>query len=177
MAEYFDILDKDGHLTGQTKLRSEVHRDGDWHRSIDIWVMNSKGELLIQKRSLQKESYPGLWEVSCSGHVGAGENPLESAVRELAEELGVEVSPSQLQFLFEDKEENTTNGGTFINKEFKEIYLLNLDLPIENYHLQSEEVDEVKYVPHKELEEQIKNNPAEFVAHENLYRRFFEMLD
>jgi len=177
MAEYFDILDSNGHPTGKTKLRSEVHRDGDWHKSIDIWVMNSKGELLLQKRSKQKESYPGLWEVSCSGHVGAGENSLDSALRELKEELGVDVAAEQLQFLFEDKEENVTNNGTFINKEFKEIYLLKLDLPVEKYDLQVEEVEAVKYVPRKELEYQLKKTPEIFVPHDYLYNRFFHMLD
>ena len=44
--EYFDILDENGNKTGQTKLRSEVHRDGDWHKAVHIWIFNDKGEAL-----------------------------------------------------------------------------------------------------------------------------------
>ncbi|MFA7686206.1 MAG: NUDIX domain-containing protein, partial [Candidatus Gracilibacteria bacterium] len=158
------------------KLRAEVHRDGDWHRSIDIWIINPQNELLIQKRAMQKESYPGLWEVSCSGHVAAGEESLKSAIRELKEELSVEVAPTQLQFLFEDKEINITNNGTFINKEFKEIYLLKLDWPVEKYTVQKEEVESVKYISQEGLKEALKINPQDFVPHDLLYEKFFQIL-
>lgn len=177
MAEFFDILDEKGRSTGKKKLRSEVHRDGDWHRAIDVWIINPKKELLIQKRSVQKESYPGLWEVSCSGHVEAGESSLKSAVRELEEELGVKINSEKLKFLFEDKEINITNNDTFINKEFKEVYLLKLDLPIEKYNIQFEEVEAVKYVHYKKLDELIKKNHGDFVPHEQLYERFFGLLE
>ncbi|MFA6917876.1 MAG: NUDIX domain-containing protein [Candidatus Gracilibacteria bacterium] len=176
MAEYFDILDENGKQTGKTKLRAEVHRDGDWHKSVDIWIINPKDEVLIQKRSAQKESYPGLWEVSCSGHVNSGESSLDSAIRELMEELGVSVPKEKLQFLFEDKETNITNNGTFINNEFKEVYLLELDLEIEDYHVQKEEVETVKYINSTELENSIKQNPKEFVSHDMLYEKFFAFL-
>jgi isopentenyl-diphosphate delta-isomerase type 1 len=176
MAEYFNILDENGKNTGKSKIRAEVHRDGDWHRSIDIWIINPQNELLIQKRAMQKESYPGLWEVSCSGHVVAGEKSLESAVRELKEELGVEVEPEKLQFLFEDKEINITNNGTFINKEFKEIYLLKLDWPAEKYTVQKEEVEAVKYISQENLKETIRANPQDFVPHDKLYEKFFQAL-
>jgi len=176
MAEYFDILDKNGEKTGKTKLRTEVHRDGDWHKSIDIWIINPQNELLIQKRSAQKESYPNLWEVSCSGHVNSGESSLDSAIRELSEELGIKVNKEQLQFLFEDREANITNNGTFINNEFKEVYLLKLDLKIEDYNVQKEEVETVKYIDCRELENLIKQNPEKFVPHDMLYERFFAFL-
>lgn len=176
MAEYFDILNENGNPTGEKKLREEVHKDGDWHRSVDIWIMNSKSELLIQKRAPQKESYPNLWEVSCSGHVNTGEKSVNAAVRELKEELGVDIDGNQLEFLFEDKEINITNNDTFINKEFKEIYLLRLDLLIEDYDMQHEEVSEIKYVKHNKLQSLITKNPKEYVPHEKLYEKFFAIL-
>ena len=52
--EYLDILDEQGNKTGKTKLRSEVHHDGDWHKSVHIWILNSKGDVLLQRRSLTK---------------------------------------------------------------------------------------------------------------------------
>jgi len=177
MAEYFDILKEDGTSAGYSKIRAEVHRDGDWHRSIDIWIINSQKELLIQKRAMQKESYPGLWEVSCSGHVAAGETSLISATRELKEELNIEINPEDLKFLFEDKEINITNNGTFINKEFKEIYLLHLDWPAEKYTVQKEEVEKVKYISMEDLKKALEETPQDFVPHEKLYERFFQTLE
>lgn len=176
MAEYFDVLDNNGKPTGQIKTRSEVHRDGDWHRSVDIWVIDAKKEVLIQKRSANKESYPSLWEVSCSGHVGAGEDSITAALRETEEELGLKITKDQLQFLFEDKEISITNNNTFINYEFKEVYLVEADLPLNAFKLQTEEVAEVKYVYYKELEELVGTKSSEFVPHEKLYRSFFEIL-
>lgn len=176
MAEYFDILDERGTPTGKTKLRAEVHRDGDWHRSIDIWVINLHNEILLQKRAMQKESYPGLWEVSCSGHVGAGEESLPSAVREIHEELGVKITPTALQLIFEDKESSITNNGTFINNEFKEVYILKLDWPVGKYTVQKEEVEMVKYISIEELKKALKENPQDFVPHKQLYERFFSKL-
>ncbi|MBW2182232.1 MAG: NUDIX domain-containing protein, partial [Deltaproteobacteria bacterium] len=67
--EYIDVISPDGNLTGVSKSRNEIHQEGIWHRSVHIWVLNDKEELLIQRRALEKESHPGLWDVSCAGHI------------------------------------------------------------------------------------------------------------
>jgi isopentenyldiphosphate isomerase len=85
--EYIDTITPDGNLTGESRPRDEVHKNGIWHRSVHIWVLNDKEELLIQRRALQKESHPGMWDVSCAGHIGSGDSSLQAAVRELKEEL------------------------------------------------------------------------------------------
>lgn len=54
--EYFDILDDNGNKTGKIKLRSEVHRDGDWHKAVHIWILNQSGDILLQRRSATKDS-------------------------------------------------------------------------------------------------------------------------
>lgn len=59
--ELFDVLDENGHKTGKTKERSQVHRDGDWHRAVNIWVINDHDEVLLQKRAAHKDSWPGYW--------------------------------------------------------------------------------------------------------------------
>lgn len=88
--EYFDVLDENGEKTGRTKLRQEVHRDGDWHRSVDVFVVRGD-ELLLQKRCATKDSYPDMWDLSCGGHISAGESSLETAVRVRSSEFGLEV--------------------------------------------------------------------------------------
>jgi len=175
--EYFDVLDENGHTTGETKERREIHRDGDWHKSVDIWVINNKKELLLQKRAHEKESYPDLWEVSCSGHVDAGERSINAALRELKEELGVHAEKENLKFLFESKESHTTNNGTFINNEFKEVYMLELSWDIDKFKLKTDEVSEVKFIYFEKLEEMLKSDSKEFVPHGNVYDKFFEIIN
>lgn len=172
--EYFDLVDSNNQLLGVSKPRPHVHRDGDWHRAIDIWILNSKRELLLQKRSLEKESYPGLWEVSCSGHISAGDESLPSALRELEEELGIKAAPENLQLVFQVKESCSTNNGTFINNEFKDVYLLKADLTPDQLHLQTEEVSAVKWITINEL--QTQHNSPDFVPHPEGYAKLFAYL-
>lgn len=61
--EYFDLLDENGNKTGNIKLRSEVHRDGDWHKAVHIWIINDEGEILLQRRCATKESYPNMLDI------------------------------------------------------------------------------------------------------------------
>jgi isopentenyldiphosphate isomerase len=60
---------------------TQVHRDGDWHRSVHIWVLNSeKGELLMQKRVAFKDSWPSHWDIGCAGHVSAGDTSIITGI-------------------------------------------------------------------------------------------------
>ena len=67
--EYFDVLDELGNKTGEIKEREQVHKDGNWHRAVHIWIINDLCEILLQKRSLKKENHPNMWHVSCAGHI------------------------------------------------------------------------------------------------------------
>lgn len=104
--EYYDIYDENGNPLGISKPRSEVHANGYWHRAVHIWILNSNGELLIQKRAEMKKSYPGLWDVSSAGHVSAGESAEAGVLRELQEELGIKAKPSEFKYLFAITEES-----------------------------------------------------------------------
>jgi 8-oxo-dGTP diphosphatase len=97
--EYFDILDENGNKTGITKLRNEVHRDGDWHKAVHIWIINNKKEILLQRRCATKDSNPNMLDISCAGHLTAGDNSLDGAIRELKEELNLDVNKEDLEFI------------------------------------------------------------------------------
>lgn len=88
--EMFDVVDADDRVTGQLP-RSEVHRRGLLHRAVSIFVLNSRGELLVHQRSAAKDEFPLLYTSSASGHVSAGESYDDTAPRELREELGLDV--------------------------------------------------------------------------------------
>ena len=100
--ELFDFVDDQDQVIGQM-TRAEAH-DGSHkkHRAVVILVFNEDGKILLHKRSMTKDMYPGAWTTSCSGHVDAGENYLESAVRELEEELNIKVDSFELEFISKD---------------------------------------------------------------------------
>lgn len=86
--ELLPIVDENDIEVG-TARRSEIHRRAWRHRAVHIVVCNSKGQVLLQRRGLLKDTYPGYWDVSVGGHVGVDESYEDAAAREIREELGV----------------------------------------------------------------------------------------
>jgi len=86
--EIFDVVDEFDRVIDQ-KPRREVHRLGLMHRAVHVLVFNLRGQVFLQKRSMNKDRQPGLWDSSASGHVDAGEDYEACALRELREEIGL----------------------------------------------------------------------------------------
>jgi 16S rRNA (adenine1518-N6/adenine1519-N6)-dimethyltransferase len=93
--ELFDVVDADDRVIRQEK-RSVVHAQGLAHRAVHVFVFNSRGQLLVQRRSASKDEYPLTYTSSASGHVAAGETYEMCAPREMVEEIGIE---AQLEWL------------------------------------------------------------------------------
>ncbi len=176
--EYFDILDEFGNKTGKTKLRSLVHRDGDYHKAVHIWIYSSKGggQILLQRRSANKDSNPNMLDISCAGHLSAGDDSLTGAVRELKEELNLYVKPEELTFI-------TTNlhkgkyTSTFINNEFSDMYLLETNKGVNDMKFQKEEISEILFVPYKEFKKMVKNKQKDLLMHTKEFEILFSILD
>ena len=88
--EIFDVCNERDEVIGQN-TRAEVHRLGLMHRAVHVLVFNRRGEVFLQKRSMTKDTFPGAWDSSASGHLDTGEDYDECAVREMREELGIVV--------------------------------------------------------------------------------------
>lgn len=146
MDEWVDIVDKFGKLTGKVCLKSEAHKQGYWHPCINIWLYNLQGEVLIQKRVADKDTFPNLWDVSVAGHIGAGEIPIEAAQRELSEELGVEIPIEKFEEIGSYLSEHT-HLNDVIDREFHYVYIAELVVPIDTLILQAEEVADIELVP------------------------------
>ncbi len=86
--EIFDVVNERDEVIGK-KLRRDVHREGDKHRAVHVLIFNSCGEVFLQKRSMTKDTFPGVWDSSASGHVDGGEEYDACAIREVGEELGL----------------------------------------------------------------------------------------
>jgi len=104
--EIFDIVNERDEVVGQN-TRREVHARGLWHRAVHVLVFNARGEIFLQKRSMMKDTAKGLWDSSSSGHVDSGEDYDACAVRELREEIGLDLKsgthgtrPPELERLF-----------------------------------------------------------------------------
>ncbi len=174
MEELYDIVDENNNLLGFTKTKTEVHKEGCWHRAVHVWALNQNGEILVQKRAAIKTFSPNLWDISMGGHISAGEEPVKAAVRELKEELNLEVSQENLQYIYLDKHEVILHNG--IERLFHYVYIVRTALPVENFKIQEEEVAEIKYISLSEFEQEVKNHPKLWMSHTDEYSYMFEYL-
>jgi len=123
--ELFDLYDESGRPLGVTKPRARVHEDGDWHRSVHLWVvlMAAAGPLiLLQRRSLTKDSHPGAVDVSVAGHLRAGET-YAAGVREAVEEIGLVVEPGDLVRLG-TRRNVARRGADYLDRELQEVFFV-----------------------------------------------------
>ena len=174
--ENFDIIDQNGRPTDKIKSREDAHRDGDWHRTVHVWIMNPKRKLLIQKRASGLMAHPGMWHISVAGHIVAGDDSITTAVKETAEELGINIEPQNLECLFTVKHQCVLNKGSYISNHLNDVYLVQLDLDISKVRLQAEEVAEIKFVPFQELEQLINQKKIDMVEHDEEYEKLFQIL-
>ncbi len=94
--EIFDVVDESDRVIGQA-LRADVHARRLRHRAVHVFVFNDRSELFIQKRAATKDSFPGRYDSSASGHLNSGEDYDACAIRELREELDLAIPRSRLQ--------------------------------------------------------------------------------
>ena len=177
--EHIDILDENGNKTGRIKPRSDVHRDGDWHKTVHIWIINDRGEILIQKRSPFKDRNPNLWDMSASGHLPAGDDSLVGALREVGEELGINLTPDDIKFLRTQKYPNVGGSAGFIDNELADIYIVRRNIDLNEIKLQDGEVSEVRFASVPEIKELIlQTNPPFFKKHFRVYfEDFLKLMD
>ena len=129
MEEKIDVLNELGEFTGEVATRDECHKKGLWHRAVYAFIIDDKGNILLQKRSNNKKLWPNMWDVTVGGHVDAGEFGRQALIREVKEELGISINDDDIKYLV---------GSTSINEK--------------------EEVSEVRYFSKDELLKRISNN-------------------
>lgn len=176
MEEYLDVLDENGNLTGEKKLRKKVHKDGDWHRTVHIWIVSNHGEILLQKRSPKKETHPNMWTTSVSGHLSAGDTSVIGALREIEEEIGAKVNEQELEYLFTVKDHRACYNKAIIDNEIIDVYLVNKDLNKKELKLQKEEVTEVSYLSLEQFEKMVKEDSKDLVQHPEIHHKLLQIL-
>lgn len=174
--EFFDLLNENGEKIGKTKLRTEVHRDGDWHKAVHIWIINNNGDILLQRRCATKDSYPNMLDISSAGHLSAGDDSISGAVRELKEELNLDINKEDLK-LIKTLKKSSRVTETFINNEFVDLYILRTDKKIGDMKYQEEEISEIMYVPYKEFKKMVQNNQPDLLRHDEEFEILFNLFD
>ena len=133
--EPFDVITADGRPTGRVKTRAEIHRDGDWHRAIHVWVagVDDRGVpyLTFQRRSPHKDTWPARYDATVGGHYRAGET-LAETVREVEEEIGIIPDLSDLRPLGVRVCANEAQPG-IVDREIQDVFLLRDDRPLETF--------------------------------------------
>lgn len=165
--EIFDIVDENGTPTGETVERSKAHDLGIRHRTAHIWIIrksDSGYDVLLQRRSANKDSHPNQLDTSSAGHITAGDEPINSAIRELSEELGIYVGEEDLayagKFLISYSKE--FHGKMFSDNEVAFVYVYDKPVDEAMLVLQKEEVQGVEWHDFKETYNSCVNHNSDF---------------
>lgn len=150
-------VDKNNQVIGPIS-RGLAHKSPNkYYRTIYILVFDNKDRILIQKRSATKDLYPNCWDISVGGHVDFGNSYTETAVRELKEELGIEASKEELEFVKEVLVKLPNSN------EFFYVYKYFLK-PTDKLNPQLEEISNIKWISIKDIQEEFKTKPEEWYA-------------
>ena len=151
--EIFDVVNERDEVVGR-QTRGEVHRLGLMHRAVQVLVFNSRGQVFLQKRSMTKDRQPGLWDSSASGHLDRGESYDACAVRELREEIGLELSAPPQRLFKLPASENT-------DQEHVWVYRCEAEGP---FTLHPEEIERGDWFTPPEVTRWMAERPAEFAS-------------
>ena len=180
--ELLDLLDENGEPSGQVRERTLVHLNGDWHRTSHVWVVRRRRDgghdLLLQKRSRGKDSFGGCYDISSAGHIPAGQDYLESALRELKEELGIAAEPEDLRLVgvHDGRYEGEFHGRIFKNHEKSHVFAYEKPVEIEKLKLQKEEVESVKWMRIEDVLAAVKAHDPGYCLFEDEIEMLSEVL-
>lgn len=161
--EMLDVVDALGNPTGKVAERERAHAEGIRHRTAHVWILRKVPDsiqILLQRRSPDKDSYPGCYDISSAGHIPAGVDYVSSALRELEEELGVVADAQQLHYCgqryFTFQQE--FHGTSFWDCQVSNIYILWLNREEKDFKLQTEEVESVRWFDFREAVRLVQEN-------------------
>ena len=152
MDELIDIITSEGIPTGKTALKSEAHKNGWFHATVHIWLFTKDKKILLQKRAITKKVFPGLWDISVAGHVGAGEAILTAAKREIFEEIGLHIEEKNL-IKIGTRIHQVSHPNGIRDNEHHHVFIAELKTPVSKLTMQPEEVAGLKLWNLKVLKE------------------------
>jgi isopentenyl-diphosphate delta-isomerase len=176
--EYLDVIDRNGNPTGISELGSIVHRQGLLHKTIHVWIVNRKGEVLVQKRSQNKWMYPGFWEASVGGHLEKGDTNMSALCRETVEEVGISISPEECIFVCSvNHPSDDPHPNGFIDNEIHDVYIVVKDVDISDIVFQEDEIEEVRFVSLDTLKDWINSIDGPLAPHPEYFPLLIKCLE
>lgn len=155
MEEYLDIVDENNNITREKKLRSLIHKDGSWHRTVHIYYFMKKNNeyyFLVHLRSKEKDLCPNMWDTRFGGHLKSGQDVKQTLISELEEEIGLKADINN--FISGP----VTKREDFPNNEFTYVYYYQGLEDINSLKFVDNEVQEVKWLSAQDIIKEIKNN-------------------
>jgi len=153
----YEVLDDHGMPTGQLKDREIIHKQQLWHAVVHVWIINSRGEILLKLRSPNVELSPNVWDVSIGSHVKPGEDPMDAALRCLQEKLHLPEVKENLKHLFNILCANPLPDGTHHNV-LGHVYLVQRDIDLSAIEFDTSEISQLAWVPMMQLMSDMGND-------------------
>ena len=152
--ELIDVIDENNKLTGEIEDRWVAYNKGLWRRTVSCWIINEKGEILLQRRTANKKRNPNKW-VKTGGQIDSGESAEDAIFREVKEELGIEIPKNQIKVV-------DIHKSDYKSKRFVYNFIFVVNHKIDDDILQEDEVSEVKYVSIEEIELARRNKDIKY---------------
>ncbi len=159
MKEKIDVLDEFGIRTGEILPRSEIHKQGKIHRAVRLYLIDKSFNLLLQKRSKNTDNFPGVFALSVTGHIEAGEGSMIALEREIKEEVGLNAKDLDIKFLFSYRSDYKVSSS-YMDCQYNDIYVCKHDFTLEDIQYDTHDIDEVKFVSFMEFIDMVKNNDS-----------------
>jgi len=158
--EYLDVLDERGRLTGDKLPKNQLHDQQLWHGVAHVWIYNKQGQILLQKRHQNVKWGANNWDLAAGGHIAAGETPLQAAIRETKEEIGLDLKESELELAGITTSANITPWTEKEHKTYEWNYIVMRNLDPKTMELQADETADLKWFDLDEFEADIKSPEA-----------------
>jgi len=156
MEEKVILVDNNDRPLGELE-KLQAHQKGLLHRAFSVFVFNSKGDMLLQRRALTKYHSPGLWTNACCSHPRPGEEVLEAAHRRLQEEMGFDTDlVKAFDFVY-----NSDVGQGLTEHEFDHVFLGTYN---NNPVINQDEVHEWRFTPVKQIVDDMNQNPDRYTV-------------
>lgn len=176
----YEVLNDQGEKTGELKWYLDIHRDGDWHRGVHVYIMTDAGKILLQKRSKFVHTNPGLWENSCGGHVDLGETSIETAQKETREELGIDIPQDRfvkIATIIDQFSHVTELHGRCINNEFDDVFLVSVSDENIGIKTSVDEVAETRWIHWRDFKAELETHPELHVPREEEHKLLFSYIE